>query len=119
MTEMTAMQLVQRSLKRKVEANDKIIAKLSADLLKDADYHMRWADSAMEAAAFNRVAKELLSRMEEPDNKVTIENALEYYSRARDVAVLGLTSQSTSQCTNAMNMFRLAAMGQIIELLQG
>ena len=111
-------QLIKR-LTETVEPYQRAVDKFAKELSEDPVYAFQWGDNAMAAAAMVQQCRRIRDALEQQDPKqaVTLEQLASYLSsNIRNAA--RYPEASTSACTNLMKRYELAALTQVLEMVE-
>jgi hypothetical protein len=111
-------QLIKR-LDFEIESNQRAVDKFAKGLEIDPVYAFQWGDSAMAAAALVQQCRRIRDAVAQQDPKqaVTLEQVTSYLSsNIRNAA--RYPEASTSACANLMKRYELAALTQILEMIE-
>lgn len=111
-------QLIKR-LGFEIETNQRTVDKFAKELSEDPVRAFQWGDNAMAAAALVQQCKRIRDAVAQQDPKqaVTLEQVAGYLSsNIRNAA--RYPEASTSACANQMKRYELAALTQILEMIE-
>jgi hypothetical protein len=100
-----------RRIRMDLERAQERIAKFSADIARDAAYALSWSTSVFEAAAEERVLKQVLRAIDE-DQDVMAVLTDSVLCKARYPA------QSSSPTSNLIEQYELAALARVLSTLR-